>query len=56
MGRTYKEDTNILHCKLDENIGKMLIEFCKETGLPKTTTVEWALKFYFERYKEKGMI
>ena len=55
MPRPSKEH-RVLNCKLDKEIADMLDEFSSNTGLPKTTTVEKALKMYFEHYKKTGKI
>ena len=53
--RVHRE-SEILHCKIDKSIAKILVEFCQETGLSKTAAVERAIKKYVEVYKETGKI
>lgn len=53
--RVHKE-SEILHCKIDKDIAKVLVEFCQKTGLSKTAAVERAIKMYSEFYKETGKI
>jgi hypothetical protein len=53
--RVHKE-SEILHCKIDKGIAKILVEFCQETGLSKTAAVERAIRMYVEFYKSTGKI
>ena len=48
MPRVKKEGTYI-NCKIDACIAKELDNFCKQTGLTKTVTIEHALKQYFDK-------
>ena len=51
-----RKDSEFWHCRLEKTIDTHLREFCKDTGLPRTATVEKALKLYLKRYKETGKI
>lgn len=43
-------------CKLDKNVAEILTKLAEETGLPKTTAVERAIKAYYEHFKKTGKI
>ncbi len=43
-------------CKLDKKAAELLEKLSEETGLPKTTAVERAIKVYYEQYKKTGML
>lgn len=43
-------------CKLEKTAAKMLEQINEETGLPKTTIAERAIREYFEKYKQTGKI
>lgn len=43
-------------CKLERDAAEMLAKLSKETGLPKTTVIERAIKAYYEHFKKTGKI
>ena len=45
-----------LSCKLDKSVAEILTKLAEETGLPKTTAVERAIKAYYEHFKKTGKI
>ncbi|WP_298999588.1 hypothetical protein [uncultured Dialister sp.] len=49
MPRT-KKAAKVLSIKLAEDVNDQLEQFCDETGLNKTITVEKILRQYFETY------
>ena len=55
MPRPAKE-YKVLNCKIDKEIAEQLDAFSADTGLPKTATVERALKMYIAHYKKTGKI
>lgn len=52
MPRQKKEGT-YLNCKIESSIAKRLEDYCAETGLTKTITVEKALDAYLGENKKK---
>jgi len=52
MPRQKKEGT-YLNCKIETSIAKRLEDYCKETGLTKTITVEKALNAYLVETEKK---
>jgi len=48
MPRQKKEGT-YLNCKIETSIAKRLEDYCNETGLTKTVTVEKALDLYLSK-------
>ena len=55
MARPAKE-YKVINCKIDKGIAEKLDKFSADTGLPKTATVEKALKMYIEHYTKTGKI
>ena len=43
-------------CKLERDAAEMLAKLSKETGLPKTTAIERAIREYYEKYKKTGKV
>ncbi len=43
-------------CKLERDAAEMLAELSKETGLPKTTAIERAIREYYKKYKKTGKV
>lgn len=55
MARPTK-DYKVINCKIDKEIAELLDKFSSDTGLPKTATVEKALKMYISHYNKTGKI
>ena len=51
-----RKDSKLLHCKIESDIADALSEFCAETRMSKTATVERAVQQYLAKYKETGKI
>lgn len=54
MPRT-KKDAKILNIKLATPINDQLEQFCKETGLNKTTATEKIMEKFFKEYFNKDL-
>lgn len=50
------KEYEVLHCKLEKEISKLLNQICKETGLSKTVATERAIQMYYTYFKETGKI
>lgn len=50
------KDFEYFSCKLDKNVAEILTKLSEETGLPKTTAVERAIKAYYQHYKKTGKV
>ncbi len=48
-----KKDYNMVSVKLDANINKNLVEYCKKTRYTKTAVIELALEQYLRDNKTK---
>jgi hypothetical protein len=51
-----KKAGRYVNCYVKEDIANDLDNFCEETGLTKTVTIEHAIQLYLDTYRQTGKI